>query len=161
MTGSEEGQSKEGAFRRHYIPVSPVNLSPTSTSCHIHARLLVNEVLALEERPQVEQLPGSEGKDACDNADREPLDARVRALVGIAHTHLTRLEVRELVDNLLDHSLELAHLDLEQGEGLLVGNGTGVRRHSSDPLVVDGVGANVNVEVHLARVLAAGFWRQL
>lgn len=43
--------------------------------------------------------------------------------VGVTHAGLSSLQVGKLVDDLLDDALELAHLDLERREGLLVRDG--------------------------------------
>lgn len=45
---------------------------------------------------------------------------RPRLTVGVAHLHLAALQVSHLIHDLPDHGLELAHLNLHQGQGLLV-----------------------------------------
>lgn len=63
--------------------------------------------------------------------------------VRVAHAHLAVLQVLHLLLDLLDNVLELAHLDLEHGQRLLV----------RERVVVIRVRANVDVQVDRARAL--------
>jgi hypothetical protein len=89
------------------------------------------------------------------------------------------LKVRQLVNNLLDHALELAHLDLEQGQAFLVRDGAVGREafvsvwfarresdkehHDVHSLVVHRIRANINVQFNRTSLLTRfsgsdGYW---
>lgn len=105
-------------------------------------------MLAAEVGAQVYNLPAPEANEEPGGQDAEPLDAVVCALVGVAQLLLAGAQVLHLLHHLGRHLLNLAQLGLD-GLELLVGLDGG-------PVLC--VGANVNVELNVARggVCSAG-----
>lgn len=58
-------------------------------------------------------------------AFQNEIESATARTISVTHPHLTALEVAHLIDNLLNDGLQLAHLDLEEGERLLVGDSAG------------------------------------
>lgn len=100
--------------------------------------------------PPAGEAKGAAARD-CPRSPRlgRPGSGAQRLTVRVSHSCLASLEVVEFFDDFFDDALEFAHLDLEAREGFLFRDG----------VVVDGVGANVDVEIDQAFVLCSlVFW---
>lgn len=86
--------------------------------------------------PQINNLPSTQPNQHAHSPKRKPLDALIRALVGIPQLLLARTQVLHLVDDFGDHLLDAAQFGLD-GPELLLGLDAGP---------VAGVGADVDVE---------------
>jgi len=97
-------------------------------------------MLRPEISPQVHNLPGPQPNKQPSSAHAKPLDASIRALVGISQLLLPRAEVVHFLDNLGHHLLHAAEFGL-YGFELFGGLDGG-------PVL--SVGADVDVEFHVA-----------
>lgn len=88
--------------------------------------------------------------------------------VRIAHLGFSFLEVAEFIDNLLDYTLQLAHLDFENRERLLICNGTAMSQDYGECsrtlalslgrrnlLVVHGIRSDIDVQFDDTLVLSS------
>lgn len=102
---------------------------------------VLDKMLGAEIGTQVHNLPGPKTNQNPRGRHAEPLDAVVGALIRIAKLLLPLAEVVHLVDNLLGQFLDTAEFGLDRLE--LLGG--------LDGAPVFGIGANVNVELDVAR----------
>lgn len=106
-------------------------------------------MLAAEVRPQIDNLPCAQPDQRHHDSSRKPLDALVRALVGIPQLLFAPPEVLHLSDNLTNNLLNTLQFDLDGLE--LLG--------SLDSVPIAGVGANIDVELNLAGETGAGSYK--
>jgi hypothetical protein len=109
----------------------------------------LDEVLASEVRPQVDDLPRAQTDKHSHGTKCEPLDALVCALIGVSQLLLACSEIVHLGDNFCNDLLNPPQFGLDRLQLLASLNGAPVL----------GVSANVNVELDVARastLLCAG-----
>lgn len=75
--------------------------------------LYLDQLLFLEERLQVRDLPESSEQENADLNDAEPQHARVRALARVAESSLAGLEVALFTRHVLSSVVQLAYLQLD------------------------------------------------
>jgi hypothetical protein len=114
---------------------SPLPISP-----------LLNEMLTPEVGPQIDNLPRTQRDQHAHSTQSKPLDALIRALIGIPQLLLACPQVIHLGDNLANHLLDPAQLCLDRLQLL-------ARR---DGIPVLGIGSYVDVELDVARIRRLG-----
>lgn len=98
--------------------------------------------------PQINNLPSTQPNQHAHSPKRKPLDALIRALVGIPQLLLARTQILHLVDDFGDHLLDAAQFGFH-GLELFLG---------LDARPVAGVGADVDVEFDRAGGVGDGIF---
>jgi hypothetical protein len=125
-------------------PAIPLKALLSPKPLHVLACVLqhLDEMLAPEVGPQIDNLPRAQAHQHGHSAQRKPLDPLIRALIRISQLLLPGPQVIHLRDNLANRLLDASQFRLNRLELLARGNGVPVL----------GIGAYIDVELDVARV---------